>query len=99
MDSGQWARGLHDSEVVEVGNCLLYVLHDRLRIDLDPSAAGFSVVISGHTHTPSIETGNGVLFLNPGSASWPRSQHAPSIARLDVVGKSVNPQIIYLSPV
>ena len=44
MDGGPWARGLRETEVVEVGGCLIYVLHDAGRLDLDPAAAGFHAV-------------------------------------------------------
>ena len=55
-------------EVVEIDRSMLYVLHDACAIDLDPAAAGFQAVISGHTHRPSLRWCDGVLFLNPGSA-------------------------------
>src|SRR5262245_314669 len=52
VDRGEWAQQLRLTEVVEVGNVLLYVLHDLNELDLDPAAAGFSAVISGHSHQP-----------------------------------------------
>ena len=39
-----------------------------------------NVVVFGHTHMPCNEQHNGVLFLNPGSASNPRGGSAPSVA-------------------
>jgi len=38
------------------------------------------VVVFGHTHKPHNEHHDGVLFLNPGSASYPRGDSAPSVA-------------------
>ncbi|HET7607813.1 MAG TPA: metallophosphoesterase family protein, partial [Gammaproteobacteria bacterium] len=64
----KWAADLPDTEVVEIGAHCLYVLHDLNELELDPAAAGFAAVISGHSHRPRIERREGVLYLNPGSA-------------------------------
>src|SRR5690606_1840984 len=64
----KWAVDLPDTEVVEIDGRYLYVLHDLKRLDLDPKAAGFDAVIFGHSHAPSVQTRDGVLYLNPGSA-------------------------------
>lgn len=95
-DRGDWAGDLPRSEVVPVGGCHLYVLHNLLELDLDPAAAGLSAVISGHTHRPSISRRNGVLFLNPGSAGPGRFTSPVTVARLRVRGDSLEAQIIYL---
>src|ERR1700730_4878188 len=68
VDRGPWAQSLPLSEVVEVGEIQLYVLHELAALDLDPRAAGFAAVIFGHSHQPIAEVRDGVLFLNPGSA-------------------------------
>src|SRR5262245_35477940 len=52
-DKGEWAQALPETEVVEVGSVALYVLHDVKILDLDPVAAGFHAVISGHSHQPA----------------------------------------------
>src|SRR5919197_1530631 len=67
-DKGEWARAFPETQVVEVGSVALYVLHDVNALDLDPVAAGFRAVISGHSHRPAIATRQGVVFVNPGSA-------------------------------
>jgi putative phosphoesterase len=70
------------TQVVEVDGRRLYVLHDVHELDLDPVAAGFAVVIFGHSHRPSIETRRGVLYLNPGSAGPRRFDLPVTVARL-----------------
>src|SRR6478672_1911861 len=35
-DRGAWAGSLRESELVEVGSVVLYVIHDVAAIDLDP---------------------------------------------------------------
>src|ERR1051325_1211095 len=50
VDHGPWAELLPETEVVELAGASIYMLHDLKRLDLDPRAAGFATVISGHTH-------------------------------------------------
>ena len=96
MDGGPWARGLREAEVVEIDRSLLYVLHDAQEIDLDPAAAGFRAVISGHTHRPTLCRRNGVLFLNPGSAGPRRFRLPVSAAILHLEGESLEAELIEL---
>ena len=84
VDQGDWAKVLPETAVAEAGAILLYVLHDVHALDLDPRAAGFRVVVSGHSHQPGKFERNGVLYVNPGSAG-PRRFHLPvSVARLNL---------------
>ena len=67
---------------MEVDDLLLYVLHDLGDLDLDPSAAGFRMVISGHSHDPKIAERQGVVYLNPGSAGPRRAATADLAGRI-----------------
>ena len=96
VDGGKWTDNLPFTEVVKVGQVFLYVLHDVNALDLDPVAAGFNAVISGHSHVPKIEERNGVLFLNPGSAGPKRVRYPVSIAFLYVNGASMDTEIVEL---
>lgn len=96
MDQGNWARSLPVTLPVELPGALIYVLHDLARLDLDPAAAGMRVVVSGHTHRAAIEQRGRVLFLNPGSACFPRGAEPRSIARLEVSPQGLVPAIIAL---
>jgi putative phosphoesterase len=84
------------TRVVQVDGALLYVLHDLLELDLDPAAAGFQAVIFGHSHKPSIERRDGVLFLNPGAAGPHRFKLPVTLAVLEVQGTSLNARLIPL---
>src|SRR5258705_12700477 len=64
-DNGAWAAELHETEVLNVGEVFIYIVHDLAQLDLDPIAANFYVVVSGHSHRPGIEERNGVLYVNP----------------------------------
>jgi uncharacterized protein len=84
VDQEDWAKALPETAVAEAGAVQLYVLHDVHRLDLDPAAAGFRVIVSGHSHQPGKFERNGVLYVNPGSAG-PRRFHLPvSVARLNL---------------
>ena len=91
---GYWASGLPETEVVEAGDFLLYVLHDVFRLDIDPAAAGFAAVINGHTHTATIENRKGVLYLNPGSAASFKS--GATMALLRIRGNSLQAEVVEL---
>lgn len=84
VDKEDWAKGLPETAVAEAGAVLLYVVHDVHALDLDPAAAGFRLVVSGHSHQPGKFERDGVLYINPGSAG-PRRFHLPvSVARLNL---------------
>ncbi len=84
VDEDDWAMKLPLTQATEADGATLYVLHDLQQLDLDPLAAGFQVVVSGHTHQPHQTKRAGVLFLNPGSAG-PRRFHLPiTLALLDL---------------
>src|ERR1700693_977675 len=84
VDTEPWASALPETEVVETGVAIVYVLHDVHALDLNPAAAGFHIVVSGHSHRPARTEHGGVLYINPGSAG-PRRFHLPvTVARLDL---------------
>ena len=85
VDFGRWVQALPATRAVEVEGVLVYVLHDLGALDLDPGAAGFVAVISGHSHQPRIERRRGVLYINPGSAGPRRFQLPVSVAHLRVI--------------
>jgi putative phosphoesterase len=96
VDTGAWAKALPVTEVVEVGQLQLYVLHDLATLDLDPRAAGFAAVISGHSHRPSAEIRHDVLYLNPGSAGPRRFTLPIAVAKLRVDGNRLTHEMIEL---
>ena len=97
VDRAAWAQSLPLTEIVEVGEVRIYVLHDVSDLDVDPKAAELSAVVSGHSHRPSAEVRDGVLFLNPGSAGPRRFSLPVTIAKLRVVGKSLSHELIELA--
>ena len=96
VDKGAWADALAATEVVEAGSRYLYVLHDIAELDLDPAAAGFAAVIFGHSHRPSAEDRDNVLYLNPGSAGPRRFNLPTSVARIRIAGTKLAHEVIAL---
>ena len=96
IDSGSWAAQLPPTQTVDVGALRFFVLHDIAQLALDPAAANFVAVVFGHSHRPLIETRDGVLFLNPGSAGPRRFTLPITVARVRVTGRRMQPEIIEL---
>ena len=95
-DKGSWTEVVADTEVLQVGNVLVYVLHDLAELALDPAAAGFHVVVSGHTHRPSVKQRDGVLYVNPGSSGPRRFKLPVAVAELHVGGGSIRARLVDL---
>jgi putative phosphoesterase len=97
VDTSAWARRLRETEVVEIDDISIYVLHDLSQLDLKPEAAAFQAVIYGHSHVPKQEERNGVLYFNPGSAGPRRFKLPITVGRLSVDGGKVRGEIVTLS--
>jgi hypothetical protein len=96
VDTADWDGGLPMIELVEVGERRFYVLHQVSQLDVEPASSGFAAVVFGHSHQPTIETRDGVLFLNPGSAGPRRFKLPVTVARVGVAGARMRPEIVEL---
>src|ERR1700746_2422513 len=97
VDKGHWRENYPETETVSLGGHSIHVLHDIHDLQLDPVSHGVDVVISGHSHKPLIETVDGVLYLNPGSAG-PRRFNLPiTLATLDLTASGPRPLLHHLS--
>lgn len=96
-DRGAWAEALPEYEAFEVDKSFVYVLHDLKELDIAPAAAGFRVVVAGHSHKPLIEERRGVLYLNPGSAGPRRFKLPVTVAHLKFNGGDASAEIITLT--
>jgi putative phosphoesterase len=84
------------TEVVELGGRVFYLIHSVHELDLNPAAAGIACVVSGHSHQPSFETRNGVLYLNPGSAGPRRFKLPVTLALVSVSPSALLPELVEL---
>lgn len=82
VDTQLWAAKLPPTAVAEAEGATIYVLHNLAELDLNPAAAGFQIVVSGHSHKPSSIERGGVLCVNPGSAGPRRFSLPITVARL-----------------
>lgn len=95
-DKGPWARAIAETEILQVENVRIYVIHDVAELALDPAAAGVHVVVSGHSHQPRVQTRDGVLYVNPGSSGPRRFKLPIAVAELAVAGDSVQAKLVEL---
>jgi predicted phosphodiesterase len=95
-DRGPWAEALPETDVAEIADALVYVIHDLAQLDLDPAAAGFHAVVSGHSHRPLIERRAGVLYVNPGSIGPRRFKLPIALALLQVGDGELDARIVEL---
>lgn len=96
IDVEPWTKRFPETEVVELAGMHIYILHDVNALDLNPRAAGFAVVISGHSHQPKQELKDGVLYFNPGSAGPKRFKLPTTVGRLEIVDGKMSGKIIEL---
>lgn len=93
-DTGAWACGLPAQASFRAGTVPGIVVHDLSSADVPDGA---TIVISGHTHLPSIERRRGVLYVNPGSAADSRMRSAgESVALISVDAGQAHARIVHL---
>jgi putative phosphoesterase len=89
VDAAQFPLSL----ALEFGGVGIHVLHDLKELDVEPAAAGFRVVIAGHSHKPVVTERDGVLFVNPGSAGPRRFKLPVTVGYLTVTAGSARAEI------
>jgi putative phosphoesterase len=96
-DRAAWARRLPESRTLRVGAVRVHVVHDVGDLAVDLTRARIRLVVSGHSHRPSIREEHGVLFLNPGSAGPRRFTLPVSVARCLVGADQVDARLIRIA--
>ena len=93
VDKGDWAEAYPETELVRLAERSIFILHDLKTLLIDPVVEGVQVIVSGHSHVPTIDTVGGVLYLNPGSAGRRRFKLPIALATLDVSPDGLRPVI------
>jgi uncharacterized protein len=93
--SGACAK-LPDTDVVELGDRLFYLVHSVHDLDINPVAAGIAMVVSGHSHKASVQVRDGVIYFNPGSAG-PRRFSLPVTVGFVTVEDGVEASVMELA--
>jgi uncharacterized protein len=96
-DRGAWARKLPDRASVRVGETIVHVVHDVNDLEVDPAQLGVAAVVFGHSHMPSVERRDGVLFVNPGSAGPRRFRLPVAVGALQVRDGALSAEVIELA--
>ena len=91
-----WAAELPQQAMPQLGGVGLYVVHELAHVPAQ-LPEDVRVVITGHSHKPLIETRNGRLWINPGSAGPRRFKLPISVARLHIDGNSVHAELVMLA--
>jgi putative phosphoesterase len=92
-----WARDLPDTANFEVAGRRFHVLHDIKSLVADPRERALDVVIAGHSHRPLVESRDGVLYVNPGSAGPRRFKLPVTVARVTIQGSRIQAEIVSLA--
>ncbi len=95
-DRDRWAASLPEAVTTQIAGVRLHVVHDLKTLPGDPAGLGVDVVISGHSHKPSVEHRSGVLLLNPGSAGPRRFSLPIAVARLSLGPAGARAEIVEL---
>lgn len=96
-DRDAWARSLPETTELAVAGIRIYLLHDVHRLPLDPSDAGYDLVIAGHSHRPLKQRRDGVLYFNPGSAGPRRFRLPIALGRLWISRGAIRADIVRLA--
>ena len=80
----------------EISSQRILMYHGHKRVD--ENQFNPTIVITGHTHIPKIESATGVLRINPGSAGKRRFNKPTTLARLTLNGANAQARIIDLLP-
>ena len=89
VDYDPWTERLPTTAAVEVGGASIFVVHNIEDLNIEPSTAGFGMVVYGHSHKPAIEEEDDVVYLNPGSAGRRRFSLPVSVAHITVTGSEM----------
>ena len=92
-DKDPWGIKLPPWLALEFEGVGIHVLHDVNEMDVDPAAAGFRVVIAGHSHKPLVTERDAVLFVNPGSAGPRRFSLPVTVGYLTVTAGTAHAEI------
>ncbi|MCA1979498.1 MAG: metallophosphatase family protein [Thiobacillus sp.] len=95
-DRADWAHAIPYTADLEFAGVRIHVLHILGELAVDPRAAGVRVVVSGHSHKPCLETRDGILYVNPGSAGPRRFKLPVTVARLNVAAGRAAAELITL---
>ncbi|MCY0386259.1 metallophosphoesterase family protein [Robbsia sp. Bb-Pol-6] len=93
-DIAPWAAQLHETLTLQVAGIKVHVVHSLADMALDPGSQGIRAVVAGHSHRPSMETRDGVIYINPGSAGPRRFKLPLTVAKMHIAGEDIETVIL-----
>jgi hypothetical protein len=96
-DTGGWARRIPERRTLRLGGVRIHVLHDLATLAERPAPSGWRLIIAGHSHKPLIETWNGGLLVNPGSAGPRRFSLPVAVGEIAIRGERLHVRLLDLS--
>jgi uncharacterized protein len=96
-DTGAWATSVPERQDVEAAGQRIFMLHQIGHLFRNPAPDGCAAVVFGHTHKPSIETRNNMLYINPGTAGPRRFNLPVSVGHLRIAPDGLHAKIIELA--
>jgi uncharacterized protein len=98
MDGLEVTNALPKFNSLKIFNWKIGVIHDQSNLfgfDKVQETTGFNVFVYGHTHSPEIRWVDGILYINPGSATDPSILTAkPSVGLLKISKENIAPEIV-----
>jgi len=95
-DSDEWAARLRETVLIQVQGVRIFAIHNLAGMRIEPRAEGVRVVVSGHSHKPSLDERDGVIYVNPGSAGPRRFKLPIALGELLITGPSVSARLVEL---
>ena len=96
MDFGKWANPLPQEETVKIGGVSIQVIHDVQRLRANAQSGSIDAIIFGHSHRRLARETDGIFYLNPGSASYPKYGDSASVALLRLSVEKIDAEFIKL---
>ena len=96
VDQGAWAKAYPDELRIELAGNQFYVIHNIKTLTEEVLVSCPDVIICGHSHKPRIDTQEGILVINPGSAGPRRFKLPICLAKISITEGKLSPCIIDL---
>lgn len=95
-DVADWAAAVPVLNSLLLGRTRIQVVHELQHLEGGAIPNGTRVVVFGHSHRPSIDVREGVLYVNPGSAGPRRFKLPVTVALLRIVDEALDAEIVSL---
>ena len=96
-DKDKSLENLPFSEIINIDNTNIYIIHDIKTIDIDLKREDINIVVYGHSHKYNNYEKDGIIYINPGGAGRKRFNLPITIAILEIENNSYNVEFININ--